>query len=43
MGNQTIRMKKLREKYFKNILNNQFLEVKKQSFRVRKRFYGTER
>ena len=28
MENQTIRMKILREKYLKNILNNQFLKVK---------------
>ena len=29
MENQTIRMKMLREKYFKNMLNNQFLGSEK--------------
>ena len=29
MRNQTIRMKIVREKYLENMLNNQFLKVKK--------------
>ena len=36
-------MKTLREKYLKNMLNNQTLKVKKWSFRARKRFYRIER
>ena len=42
MDNQSIRMKILREKYLKNMLSNQFYS-KRESFRVRKRFYGIER
>ena len=38
MENQAIRMKILRERYFENMLNNQFLKEKK-SFRVKTRFY----
>ena len=38
MENQTIRMKILREKYFKNMLNNQFLNVKNSLLELEKDF-----
>ena len=38
MENQTIRMKVLREKYLKNMLNNQFLMVKNSLLELEKDF-----
>ena len=38
MENQTIRMKVLREKYLKNMLNNQFLTVKNSLLELEKDF-----
>ena len=37
MENQTIRMKKLRKKYLKNMLNNQFLGLEKDFIELKDR------
>ena len=42
MENLGYKNKNIERKYLKNMQNNQFLRVKKYSFRIRKRFYGIE-